>query len=197
MIPSILLLFSFLPPTLSVSIPRDLKPWIVTSAGAGTPSGRSNNPPYSSLRISIADPNTIPLAPTRYSNMTSFPSSNATCYLKWNSYNGEDPFEKGAIPCTSENFAAGRWSMQLLRQNVTGWGPSATRDFQAKFVLEESMVLDDGIVTMTFTGTAGFAVGQELQLVCGASGVCSTGLRQDRTPMQIVQTGEVSFSKWD
>jgi len=195
--PSLFLLFSFLQLILSVSIPLDLKPWLVTSVGAGTPSGRSNNPPYSVLRISISDPNTIPLAPTRYSDMTSFPSSNATCYLQWSSYNGEDPFEKGAIPCTSENFSAGRWSMQLLKQNVTGWGASATRDFKAKFELEEGMILDDGVVTMTFTGTAGFAVGPELQLVCGASGVCSTGLKQERTPVQVVQKGEVKFLKWD
>jgi len=198
MIPTLILLFFFLKPTLSVSIPPNLKPWLVTAVGTFAPSGRSNNPPYSVLRISIHDPNTIPLAPTRYSDMTSFPSSNATCHVQWNSYNGEDPFEKGVIPCTSsEDYRAGRWNMQLLKQNVTGWGSSATRDFQVKFELEESMILDDGIVTMNFTGTAGFAVGQELQLVCGASGVCSAGLKQERAPVEVVQKGEMSWFKWD
>ncbi|KAK4158656.1 hypothetical protein QBC43DRAFT_328595 [Cladorrhinum sp. PSN259] len=201
MISCSLLLLSFLPTALSVSIPADLKPWLVTAVGAGTPSGRSNNPPYSSLRISISDPNTIPLGPTRYSTMTSFPPSNATCFLKWNAFNGEDPFAKfgagAAIPCWSDNFSAGRWSMQLLSQNVTGYGPSATRDFRVRYELEESMILDDGIVTMTFAGTVGFAVGQELQLVCGASGVCSTGLKQERVPVQVVQKGQVDLFKWD
>ena len=85
----------------------------------------------------------------------------------------------------------------MLKQNITGWGHSATRDFKAKFELEESMILDDGIVTMTFTGTAGFAVGQELQLVCGASGVCSTGLKQEKTPVQVAQKGEMTVLKRD
>ena len=87
--------------------------------------------------------------------------------------------------------------MQLLKQNVTGWGASATSDFTVKFELEESMILDDGIYTITFTGTAGFAVGAELQLVCGASGACSTGLKQERAPVEVVQKGELSIVKWD
>ena len=87
--------------------------------------------------------------------------------------------------------------MRLLKQNVTGWGPSATRDFKVEFELEESMILDDGIVTMRFIGTAGFAVGEELQLVCGASGVCSTGLKQGRAPVEVLQKGEVDLFRWD
>jgi hypothetical protein len=51
--------------------------------------------------------------------MTSFLPSNATCYLKWNSFRGEDPFEQGAIPCTSsEIYSAGRWSMAWARSGL-------------------------------------------------------------------------------
>jgi len=87
--------------------------------------------------------------------------------------------------------------MRLERQNVTGWGASATRDFRAVFELEESMILDEGVVTMRFEGARGFAVGQELQLVCGASGVCSTGLKNEMGVVEVKQEGSLEGWNWN
>ncbi|KAK0631364.1 hypothetical protein B0T14DRAFT_572446 [Immersiella caudata] len=149
------ILLSVLPFTILAA--PSLLPWKITALSTFTPSGRSGNPPYSSLTVTITDPNTIPLGKTHYSSETSFPPSNATCTTKWNSYISESPFDKN-IPCQSDNFNAGRWSVVMQKGNGTGDGPSATRDFRLRFELEESMMLNEGIVRKTFVGTAGFVL---------------------------------------
>jgi len=171
--------------TLAAPIASDLKPWEISTLSTHSPSGRSGNAPYSSLFVTITDPNTIPLGKTRYGE-AAFPPSAANCTARWNSYAGEDPFGQ-IIPCEVENFNSGRWTMEIQKANATGNGASATRDFKLRFGLEESMILDEGIVSKRFVGTGGFAVGENLGIVCGGSGVCSTWLKEEGRPWLVGQ----------
>lgn len=65
------------------------------------------------------------------------------------------------------------------------------RDFKVRFELEESMMMDKQIVRMVFTVTVGFAIGDNLSLVYGASGVCGMWLKEEARPVKVVQEGNM------
>ncbi|GAB1319966.1 hypothetical protein MFIFM68171_10176 [Madurella fahalii] len=175
-------------PLFSLSNTTDPKPWLITTLSTHTSSGRPGNTPYSYLFVSITDPNTISLGRTRFGDAT-FPPSTANCTLRWNAFSNdtaEDPFYH-SIPCELANFNSPRWTMEVQAANVTGDGPNPTRDFTLKFEQEMSVILDEGIISKRFVGSVGFALGDNLALVCGASGVCGTWLKEERTPQLVVQ----------
>ncbi|KAK4139800.1 uncharacterized protein C8A04DRAFT_15519 [Dichotomopilus funicola] len=167
-----------------------LLPWQVTTLTTHAPSGRPGNPPYSVLFVNITDPNTIPVPfnGTSMGSPISFPPLSAACVLRWNGYVSldtypeEDPFGR-VTDCTvgpaAVNLAtAGRWTVTVGKQNETGYGPSATRDFTLTFGLEESMMVEQGIVSVRYEGTGSFAVGENLGLECGGSGTCNVWLNE-------------------
>lgn len=167
--------------------PQQLLPWQVTTLTTHAPSGRPGNPPYSVLFVNITDPNTIPVPfdGTSMGSPISFPPLSAACVLRWNGYvttPEEDPFGR-VTPCNvgpaAVNLAtAGRWTVTVGKQNETGYGPSATRDFTLTFALEESMMVEQGIVSVQYEGTGSFAVGGNLGLECGGSGTCNVWLNE-------------------
>ncbi|KAK5651823.1 hypothetical protein OQA88_11592 [Cercophora sp. LCS_1] len=161
-----------------------LKPWEISTLSTFTPSGRAGNAPYSSLFLTITDPNTISFGTTRYGDAT-FPPSTTNCTIRWNAYT-EEPYG-WIIPCTTEYLNQGRWTIEIQKYNTTEYGPSPTRDFRLRFVLEESMLLTDGILSKTFVGERAFALGDDLAIVCGGSGVCNTWLKDERRPASVQQ----------
>jgi len=48
-------------------------------------------------------------------------------------------------------------------------------------------MLNEGIVRMQFEGTVGFVLGENLGLVCGGSGVCSTWLKDEKKLVRVEQ----------
>ncbi|KAK1760042.1 hypothetical protein QBC47DRAFT_291098 [Echria macrotheca] len=171
-----------------------LQPWEVTTVNTFSPSGRPGNPPYSYLYVSISDPNTIPTGFNVRGDL-SFPPIAANCTVMWNAY-AEEPFG-WVSPCPDTHFQSGRWTVEIQPQNRTGYGPSATRDFKLRFVLERSMIVNNGILSKTFVGVGAFSrADNNLDLVCGASGVCSSGLKVDKVLITQELTGS-KLSGWN
>jgi len=81
--------------------------------------------------------------------------------------------------------------MEIQRANVSGYGPSATRDFTLQFKMEESMVLNDGMVRLNFVGRMGFSLDENLMINCAASGFCHTWLDETKSPQLVVPVVEV------
>jgi hypothetical protein len=185
---------STLPPSRS-SNTTSLQPWQITDLWTYTPNGWPGSPPYTTFSVSITNPNKIPLPETRY-GVVSFPPSTAICNTRWiDVYSNETPFDR-VIPCeTADGFGEGKWTMEIKRTNVTGYGPSPTRDFMLEFKLEESMVLNDGVVRLKFVGRAGFSVSDSLKLNCAGSGFCHTWLDDKKKPQLVVPVVEVECLK--
>ncbi|KAK4162916.1 hypothetical protein QBC43DRAFT_355640 [Cladorrhinum sp. PSN259] len=174
----------------STTSTSSLQPWQITDLHTYTPSGRPGNTPYSTFSVSIVNPNNIPLPETRWGNL-SFPPSTATCSTKWiDIYINEQPFDK-VIPCEAAGFGEGKWTMEIQRANVSGYGPSPTRDFTLEFKMEESMVLNEGAVRLQFVGRMGFAVRENLKLTCAASGFCNTWLDEEKKPLLVAPVVQV------
>lgn len=159
-----------------------LSPWLVTRLNTGSPSGRPASFPYSGIYVTISDPNTISLGPTRFLEAI-FPPSSADCTIRWNTY-FEEPY--GWTTSCIGNLSHGKWSIEMVKKNQTSsseeeeeWDPpSPTRNFGIKFTLEEGIILDDGkVVTRIFEGVGWFSVATNLDFICGGSGVCSSGLK--------------------
>ncbi|KAK3354082.1 hypothetical protein B0T25DRAFT_608708, partial [Lasiosphaeria hispida] len=121
--------------------------------------------------------NTIPTGFNVRGDLSFLPTA-ANCTVIWNPYI-ERPFGR-VTPCPDPGIWAGRWTVEMQPQNRTGYGPSATRDFKLRFVLEESIIVNTGILSKTFVGVGSFALQDTLNLVCGASGVCTSELKGDK-----------------
>ncbi|KAK0704415.1 hypothetical protein B0H67DRAFT_497478 [Lasiosphaeris hirsuta] len=161
---------------LTLALANPLLPWQITHLGTHSPSGRAGNSPYSSLFLSITDPNTLSLGRTR-SGPALFPPSTVNCTLKWLAYGGEQPYGR-ATPCTA--IGHGRWTVEMVRANHSGYGGSGTTDFVVGLRLEESIILNEGAVSLVFGGAQGFWLSTEdgnLFGSCGGSGVCNWGLK--------------------
>jgi hypothetical protein len=175
--------------TLAQDLPSPLLPWEVSRLSTFSPSGRPGNSPYSSLYVAITDPNTIPFpSPASFQGpVVSLSPISANCSVRWNAYS-EQPF--GWItPCADVAPGSGRWTVEMVKGNATAEGPSATRDFRVKIVLERSIILHTGrgILSLVFEGEGAFSLGKELRMVCGASGVCSLGLEEGTSPVLVRQ----------
>ncbi|KAK1830492.1 hypothetical protein QBC39DRAFT_308734 [Podospora conica] len=183
-----LLLLALPPLTLAQTLPSPLLPWQLTTLTTSSPSNRPGNSPYSSLFLSITDPNTIPFTapPSYHGPAISLPPISANCSVRWNAL-AEQPFGR-VTPCADVAPGSGRWTVEMGPGNATA-SASATGDFRVRVVLERSVVLHDGrgVVSLVFEGEGGFSVGGELRMVCGASGVCSSGLKEGTGPVLVRQ----------
>ena len=81
--------------------------------------------------------------------------------------------------------------MQIQRANANGSDSSATRDFSLQFKMEESIVLNEGIIRLNFVGKAEFHIYDNLRLICAASGNCNTWLDETKSPQLVVPVAEV------
>lgn len=77
--------------------------------------------------------------------------------------------------------------MEVLRGNTSSIGYSATRYFRLRFTLEQSMILNSGVVSTTSAALGDFGLGENLSGACGGSGVCNYGLKDDVQPLVLRQ----------
>jgi len=158
-----------------------LYPWEVSVLNTHAPSSRPGSSPAASLDLKISDPNTLIAGKNAAGEDVEFPASSANCSVQWNSV-GEEPFG-WVTPCESSEASA-VWTVEMQGSNATGYGPSPTRDFKLKFVLEETVEVGEKIVGKTFEGVGAFALGDTLSMVCGASGACTLSLRKGTVLVQ-------------
>ncbi|KAL2129470.1 hypothetical protein VTI74DRAFT_7772 [Chaetomium olivicolor] len=137
-----------------------LKPWEISHLGTFSPSGRPGSSPYSVINITISDPNDASVSP-------------ATCVGKWTFE--EPPY--GKINDCSD-VPGGQWTFVMLESD--GQNPSPTTDFKLRFDLKKKK-------KVRFVGVEKFVVGENLSGLCSASGVCSFGLKEEKTPFPVQQ----------
>ncbi|KAK3339796.1 hypothetical protein B0T25DRAFT_466878 [Lasiosphaeria hispida] len=125
-----------------------LLPWQITRLATHSPSGYPGSTPYNTVSLTITDPNTLSLGRTRF-GAALFPSSTVNCTVKWLAYGGEEPYLGRATPCSGINH--GRWTVELVRGNRSGYGGSGTTDFGVRLGLEESITLNEGPVSLNGT----------------------------------------------
>jgi hypothetical protein len=152
------------------------------------------NHPYSRLRFSIRDPNTVKLGTTHFGDAAFSPTS-ANCTVWWLGHK-ENPQDGGWENTCYETdpVLQGKWTFQVLK-NATGGG-SAIGDFRLRVRLEEAVVLaTGGVANVRFEGEAAFKVGvrgeenpgANMGGSCGGSGVCNWGLRAEYAPVVVQQ----------
>ncbi|KAK3900474.1 hypothetical protein C8A05DRAFT_45681 [Staphylotrichum tortipilum] len=147
--------------TLTTATPP-LQPWQVFRLSTFSPSGRPGSSIWSVINTTILDPNDATVSP-------------AICVGKWT----YDALPYGAVNNCSD-VTGGRWSFAMLKSDGTGASP--TTDFKLRFELVKG-----GVV---FAGTQKFVVGENMSGLCGASGVCSFGLKEEMTPVLVYQARE-------
>jgi hypothetical protein len=182
-------------------------PWQVTSLSTFSPSGRPGSSPYCIVNITITDPDTpfshlLPSDPQTPSvEPLAFHPSTAICNV---SFVGNDPPYNRVINCTEtgpETAAVGNplgsiWTFEMVKvDNTTAESyPSPTTNFDVVFT--HVSYLDVGVpggdrgskqYSRVYVGKAHFEVGENMAGVCGASGVCSWGLKAEERPYLVEQ----------
>ena len=136
-----------------------LNPWEISHLTTFSPSGRPGSSPWSVINVTIADPNGAIVSPT-------------FCAAKWTF---EDP-PYGKVNACSD-IPGGQWTFEMLESDSEN--PSPTMDFKLRFELKKKDEL--------FVGTESFKVGENMSGLCSASGVCSFGLKEEKTPFLVKQ----------
>ncbi|KAK4033793.1 hypothetical protein C8A01DRAFT_49678 [Parachaetomium inaequale] len=136
-----------------------LNPWEISRLTTFSPSGRPGSSPWSVINVTIADPNGLIVSPT-------------FCVAKWTFE--EPPY--GKVNACSD-IPGGQWKFEMLESDSEN--PSPTTDFKLRFELRKH---DE-----TFVGTESFRVGENMSGLCSASGVCSFGLKEEKTPFLVKQ----------
>ncbi|KAH6843440.1 hypothetical protein B0I37DRAFT_418540 [Chaetomium sp. MPI-CAGE-AT-0009] len=138
----------------------NLKPWQISQLRTFSPPNREGSSPWSLINITIGDPNALIVNPT-------------SCATQWTV--DDPPFEK--LNACSE-IPSGQWGFEMLKSDSTN--PSPTTDFRVRYFLKKG---DEA-----FEGTGSFKVGDNMQGLCSAGGVCSFELKEENTPFLVTQT---------
>jgi hypothetical protein len=133
------------------------KPWEITRLTTFSPSGRPGSSPYSVINITISDPNDSTVSPT-------------ICVGTWTFE--EPPY--GKINNCSD-VPGGQWTFAMLESD--SGNPSPTTDFKLQFEVQK--------MDQLFRGTEEFLIGDSLSGLCSASGICSFGLKEEKTPYRV------------
>jgi hypothetical protein len=134
------------------------KPWEITHLSTFSPSGRPGSSPYSVINITISDPNDSTVSP-------------AICVGTWTFE--ELPY--GKVHACSE-VPGGQWTFAMLQSDSDN--PSPTTEFKLRFEVQK--------MDQLFRGTEEeFLIGDNLTGLCSASGVCSFGLMEEKTPYRV------------
>jgi hypothetical protein len=157
------------------------EPWEVSSLSTFSPSGRPGSSPYSTVNITITDPNTIQAGPAPNGEAV-FPPSTAICNV---SFVGDAPPYNRAVNCSGVQY--GFWTFEMLEAKNTSY-PSATTNFDVRFTHVDNVTVIGSVYSKVYVGTGHFEVGKNMAGVCGGSGVCSWGLKAEERPSLINQT---------
>jgi hypothetical protein len=160
-------------------------PWEITKLYTFSPSGRPGSSPYSTINLTISDPNTI-YAGSAPMTAILFPPNSANCSTQFTTES--QPWDK-VINCTEQSWARGFWSFEMLKPtNGTFYEyASATEHFDVRFVHTDWIDTKYNL-RQVFVGRASFEVGVNMRGQCGGSGVCSWGLKTEATPVLVNQT---------
>ncbi|OIW30170.1 hypothetical protein CONLIGDRAFT_576629 [Coniochaeta ligniaria NRRL 30616] len=156
-------------------------PWEISSLSTFSPSGRPGSSPYSILNITISDPNTILAGPSP-TGPAVFPPSTAICNT---SFVGTAPPYNQILNCSEVQY--GSWTFEILEANNTSY-PSATTNFDVRFTHVDNVTVIGDVYSQVYAGTGHFEVGKNMAGICGASGVCSWGLKDEERPYLIQQS---------
>ncbi|KAK1766282.1 hypothetical protein QBC33DRAFT_620687 [Phialemonium atrogriseum] len=161
--------------------PDALKLWEILRLSTFSPSGRPGSSPWSLINITITDPNTIPAGPTPTGTAV-FEPSTVNCSTAWDA--GSLPYNQ-VVNCTEAEH--GYWTFEMLEADDSDYH-SPTENFNIRFTQVRSLEVPGNTYAQTFVGTGSFRVGDNLSGVCGASGVCSFGLKDEAKPVLVNQT---------
>lgn len=159
-----------------------LNPWQITGASADRPSGRPGSGTASNIRITIKDPNTIPIrqGPT---GQLIFPSFEATCSWSWEG-SAADNFPVG-VETLCTRTAVKPNSLGNFTMTLSG---ASQADFSVA-IKETREVLPYGQrFVRVFEGERAFSLGDGVwRQICGGSGVCSWQPAEGALPMDVQQ----------
>ena len=144
-----------------------------------SPSGRPGSSPYSTLNVTISDPNTVPAGQTPTGTAV-FPPSTGTCGVAFTGASVPWGVEQ---PCTSDSEYT-TWTV-TLNEPASGTA-SGTTNFVLSFKETDNVQIPGSDVTKVFEGSQAFAVGDNLGGECGGSGVCYWALTS--APVAVQQT---------
>ena len=157
----------------------ELQPWQVTSLSTFSPSGRPGSSPYSIINLTITDPNTINAGPA-HRGTAIFPPTTANCSTYWDTWSEtETPYNK-TNACSEVQY--GYWTFEMRETSGTSSTYiKPTENVDIVFTHVDNVTVIGSVYTKTFVGTAHFELGDNMSGVCGASGVCSWGLKSNTT----------------
>ncbi|KAK4119513.1 hypothetical protein N657DRAFT_650170 [Parathielavia appendiculata] len=135
---------------------RRPKPWEITRLTTFSPTGRPGDSPWSVINITISDPNDSTVSPT-------------ICVGKWT----WEELPYGKVNACSE-VPGGQWAFSMLESDSEN--PSPTVNFRLRFELRKT--------DRRYMGTAKFDW-DNLSGLCSASGFCSFGLKEEKTPFPV------------
>ena len=160
--------------------PAVFAPWEITRLTTFSPSGRPNSSPWSLINVTITDPNTIPAGQTPTGTAV-FEPVIANCSTAWTF--DSDPFNQ-VFNCTDIDH--GSWTFEMLNDGVES--PIATQNFNLWFKQARKLRTPGGNYSIEFEGTGQFRIGENMEGICGGSGVCSFSLKNEAKPFSINQT---------
>ena len=166
----------------TVSSSTTLEPWEVASI-------RTFSPPYSpginlssGIAFTISDPNTLEAGPA-HRGTAIFPPSTANCSGSWTD---EGQAYNKPFSCTEVPY--GYWSFEI-RKPATGYASPMTH-FDVRFHRVCNVTVIGSVYSKVFAGQQHFEVGQNMQGLCGASGICSFQLKNESAPVMVTQEME-------
>ncbi|RKU40165.1 hypothetical protein DL546_002593 [Coniochaeta pulveracea] len=167
-----------------------LSPWLITRLWTFTPSGRPGSSPWSTLNFTISDPNTI-IAGTGPQQTFTYPAHTANCSAQWSSTLSVPAWNR-TINCTQHSYEFAYWSFEILYPETNGTVydyPSASEHFDLRIRLTDTTNPGNQkyFWKQSFEGRVGLEVGGNMGGICGASGVCSWSLKDDKTPLEVRQ----------
>lgn len=161
--------------------PKDTpEPWEVSSAWTFSPSGRPGSSPYSTVNVTITDPNTVLAGPAPRGSAIFVPTT-TVCNASFTP--STLPYNK-VYNCSEVQY--GYWTFEMLEANNTQYA-SATTNFDVRFTHVDNVTVIGNVYTKVYIGTGHFQLGTNMAGVCGASGVCSWGLEETEKPYLIHQ----------
>jgi hypothetical protein len=172
--------------------PREtsLAPWQLTALNTFSPSGNPGNYPWSTITLSLTDPNTLTLGPANSTSPITIPAdaSAKNCAAKW--IIGETPFGR-SWPCEQDG-SSGWWTLEIVETadfDVGRFDAVITR------VVEKRDFGSGEVRRRVFKAREHFGVGENMSGQCGGSGVCSWHLGEGVAPYDVQQEEIVGEEK--
>lgn len=159
-------------------------PWQIARLATFSPSGRPGSSPWSQINFTIVDSKMILAGPTPTGTAVFEPVA-AGCSTQWRTYDYETPFDN-VVNC--RDITHGYFTFEMLSDGVET--PSPMNNFDVRFTQVREVLTPGGNYTQIWVGKAAFRISEagNMEGICGASGVCIFGLKDDKAPVLVSQT---------